>query len=239
MMRLRPFWSYYGAKYNIAHRYPYPQHNIIIEPFAGSAQYSLLYYRKDVHLYDLDENICMIWDYLIHAKESQLRRLTIDFEHIDDLKGYTQEEKVLMGFWCAKGASKPQSKMTEYAKHKNTANYKKRCIDQVRYIRHWKIEQASYTDIENIEATWFIDPPYQRGGDRYRKSSKMIDYAHLAQWSEERKGSFIVCEGDDAEWLPFKELCMQRSCCRKVLDNKELIFTNIKKSQLSLFGGLK
>ena len=128
-MRLKPFFSYYGAKYNIAHRYPNPQHNIIIEPFAGSAQYSLLYYKKDVRLYDLDENICMIWDYLIHAKESQLRRLSIDFKHIDDLKGYTQEEKVLMGFWCAKASSMPQSKMTKYAKHKNTANYKKRCVD--------------------------------------------------------------------------------------------------------------
>ena len=113
-MRLKPFWSYYGAKYNIAHHYPCPQHDIIVEPFAGSAQYSLLHYKRDVRLYDLDENICMVWDYLLHAKESQLRGLTLDFEHIYDLKGYTQEEKVLMGFWCAKGASVPQSKMRKF-----------------------------------------------------------------------------------------------------------------------------
>lgn len=237
-MRLRPFWSYYGAKYNIAHLYPQPQHHTIIEPFAGSAQYSLLHYKRDVRLYDLDENICMVWDYLIHAKESQISNLTIDFEHIDDLKGYTQEEKVLMGFWCAKGASRPQNKPSKYATHKHTANYKARAIAQVQYIRHWSIKQASYRDIPNTCATWFVDPPYLKGGEHYRCSSKDIDYEHLTTWCKSRRGSIIVCEGGDAKWLPFSDLCMARSCNRGVLDNKEILYTNIKNPQISLFGDM-
>lgn len=142
-----------------------------------------------------------------------------------------------MGFWCAKGASAPQSKMTGYARHSNTADYRMRTIRQAQYIRHWKIEQSTYTDIPNIDATWFIDPPYKRGGERYRKSSKAIDYQHLAQWCRDRMGMYIVCEADGAQWLPFKPLCMQRSCSRGVYDNKELVYSNAVDAQLSLFGG--
>lgn len=236
MMRLKPFWSYYGAKYNIAHHYPCPQHSIIIEPFAGSAQYSLLHYKRDVRLYDLDENICMVWDYLIHAKESQLRRLTLDFKHIDDLKGYSQEERVLMGFWLGEGIARPQKKITKFArKNKTLSRFKSRALNQVDFIRHWKIEKSSYADISNISATWFIDPPYQKGGQCYRKSSKAIDYQHLAQWCKDRMGVYIVCEAGGAQWLPFKPLCVQRSCRRGVYDNKELIYSNAVDAQLSLF----
>ena len=48
MNRLKPFWSFYGAKYNLAPKYPSPVGDSIVEPFAGSAQYSLLHYQKNV-----------------------------------------------------------------------------------------------------------------------------------------------------------------------------------------------
>lgn len=233
-MRLRPFWSYYGAKYNLATLYPAPTSEIVIEPFAGSAQYSLLYHNKDVRLYDLDENICMVWDYLIHAKESQIKKLTLDFEHLDDLKGYTQEEKILMGFWCGKSIAYPQKKPTEFALSKNTADYIQRAVKQVQYIRHWKIYQCSYEKIPNQNATWFIDPPYKKGGHKYRCSSKDIDYEHLAQWCTSRRGSIIVCEMNNATWLPFVRLSLARSCYRKSHDNIEVVYTNVESPQVSL-----
>jgi site-specific DNA-adenine methylase len=34
-------WSYYGGKSKIVQYYPDPKYDTIIEPFAGSAQYSL------------------------------------------------------------------------------------------------------------------------------------------------------------------------------------------------------
>ena len=34
-------WSYYGRKSKFINLYPKPKHNIIIEPFAGTAVYSL------------------------------------------------------------------------------------------------------------------------------------------------------------------------------------------------------
>ena len=30
-------------------------------------------------------------------------------------------------------------------------------------IKHWEIRKDDYRNIENEDATWFIDPPYQHG----------------------------------------------------------------------------
>ena len=37
-------WGYYGSKSKIASMYPKPMYDKIIEPFAGTAQYSLLHF---------------------------------------------------------------------------------------------------------------------------------------------------------------------------------------------------
>jgi site-specific DNA-adenine methylase len=51
-MSLRPFFTYTGGKYRLAPRYPEPRHNLIIEPFAGSAGYSLRHPEREVLLID-------------------------------------------------------------------------------------------------------------------------------------------------------------------------------------------
>ena len=235
MKRLRPFFSYYGSKWIIAGLYPSPQHKTIIEPFAGSAQYSLMYYNKDVVLYDLDENICMVWDYLINASEKEIMGLDTDFDCIDDLNGYTQEQKTLLGFWCAKGAAYPQRRKSSFASHSNTCDYKLRAAKQVQYIRHWKIHKACYSEIQNQGVTWFIDPPYIDKGYHYRKSK--IDYNQLSQWCRSRIGSIIVCENYGADWLPFEKLCTSRSQ-KKGRVSQEMIYTNISNNQIPIcFGG--
>jgi site-specific DNA-adenine methylase len=55
MLELHPFFSYFGSKYRLAKRYPKPQCDEIIEPFAGSAGYALLYPQKQVYLYEVYE----------------------------------------------------------------------------------------------------------------------------------------------------------------------------------------
>lgn len=49
---MRPFFPYYGSMWNRARYYPAPQHDIVKEPFAGGAGYSLFYdcRRADVLL---------------------------------------------------------------------------------------------------------------------------------------------------------------------------------------------
>lgn len=39
----RSVLNYFGSKVSVAHKYPPPKHDIIIEPFAGGAGYSLCY----------------------------------------------------------------------------------------------------------------------------------------------------------------------------------------------------
>jgi hypothetical protein len=38
---VRPFFSFFGSKWRVAPHYPAPERDLIIEPFAGSAGYSL------------------------------------------------------------------------------------------------------------------------------------------------------------------------------------------------------
>lgn len=60
---------------------------------------------------------------------------------------------------------------------------------------------GDYTSAPDVEATWFIDPPYERiDGYRHRP-----DYNALARWVKGRRGQVIVCEGGDADWLDFTE----------------------------------
>ena len=57
-------WGYYGSKSKIVNYYPKPIYDTIIEPFAGTAQYSLKYFDKDVILVDKYDVIVRLWKWL-------------------------------------------------------------------------------------------------------------------------------------------------------------------------------
>lgn len=89
-----------------------------------------------------------------------------------------------------------------------------RIVDTAPLVRDWPIYCGDYTDAPDIEATWFIDPPYmrgmsasgkrRRGGDIYGKFAlDDKDYERLAEWILTRRGQVIVCEQNSADWLPF------------------------------------
>src|SRR5882672_3716631 len=102
-MPLRPFFPYYGSKYKSSRLHPKPYHDTIVEPFAGSACYSLFYYHHNVILNDLSEEICGIWSYLINVTEEEFRSLPDRINHIDELIGQPQEIKWLIGEWFGVG----------------------------------------------------------------------------------------------------------------------------------------
>lgn len=87
-MQLLPFLKYAGGKWRSALRYPAPQYNTIVEPFAGSAGYATRYPDKQVHLIDSDERICQAWDYLLHVSRTEFEALPIlqPGERVDDLR---------------------------------------------------------------------------------------------------------------------------------------------------------
>lgn len=116
----------------------------------------------------------------------------------------TMAEKDLLGFGVNFGAASPCVQQTEGAKYR-LARLKRRLKTNVNSIKHWRILSKTYDELPDIEATWFIDPPYCGPAGRYYKYNR-IDYAHLAEWCRTRKGQVIVCEGAGAEWLPFRPL---------------------------------
>lgn len=71
-------------------------------------------------------------------------------------------------------------------------------------IRHWRISYGDWFATPDVEATWFIDPPYRgKAGACYPHGSDGIDYGGLSTWCRRRRGQTIVCEGPNADWLPF------------------------------------
>lgn len=215
-LRLRPFFPYFGSKWRISGLYPAPSRRQIIEPFAGSAGYSLAHHWLDVMLIDADDNITQTWDYLIHASADEVLALPdiVRGTTVDDYK-LVDEQKKLIGYWLNATPTYPCRRLTVNAEKYPTHNYwgadvRWRIASQQSFIRHWKVTLGSYADAPGVDATWYVDPPYHRSGKAYRKSSRKIDYAALGEWCQSRSGQVIVCEQDGADWLPFEPLANVR-----------------------------
>lgn len=208
---LHPFFSYFGSKYRMAKYYPKPLYDVIIEPFAGSAGYSLLYHDKEVILYDNYEPVVMVWDYLIKASKKEILNLPLDNNGNKFCKEYpvsdcniSQEAKILIGFWLTESQTTSSRYPLSKSRGGNWTEKKRYMLsNQVELIKHWKIENKSFDLIDfDQKSTWFIDPPYIQAGKRYRNN--IINYKNLATWCKERQGQTVVCEQNGAKWLPFE-----------------------------------
>lgn len=209
-------FPYFGSKATIATLYPGPVHEEIIEPFAGSARYSLLHWQKKVTLIDRDPAIVEIWNYLKQANPGEitsLPRLT-EGESLDDYGQLSGPEKYLLGLIIAKHSNRPRKMATSWATtHRpNHINFHlKRIARNLFKIKHWEIQLSSYELTPNRLATWFIDPPYKKGGEQYRFNVGKLDHGTLRQFCLSRLGQVIVCEGTGATWLPFRDLVTKRT----------------------------
>lgn len=202
-------FSYYGSKSKLVKLYPEPVNSVIIEPFAGSARYSLEYWERGVMLYDVSHYVVTVWQYLIQASERDILSLPDVPSKVDlnDYKQLSDAERYLIGFNLCRGKAKPR----HVGHGQNSWNKDKiRIANNLYKIRHWTIEQKSYTDIPNYVATWFIDPPYkntqERKGNTDRYPHGGLDYTALAYWIKCRAGQVIACEGEGADYLPFEFL---------------------------------
>jgi hypothetical protein len=170
----------------------------------------LRYPNRMVKLFDADPIIYSVWHYLIHVRPEEIRGLPLLFTHLNELD-LPQEAKWLIGFWLNKGTTQPSKSpskwMRDYQAMQPGCTYwsaavVERIASQVPHIRHWTIEQASWETIPDMEASWFIDPPYQVAGRAYKFHD--IDYPALGDWCRSRSGQVIVCENAGATWLPFQ-----------------------------------
>lgn len=232
--QLRPFFGYYGGKWRDAPRYyPQPAHDTIVEPFAGSAGFSLRYAARvrNVILCEIDPILIAIWRYLQRVEPKEIRRIP-DLPPdgtVDDLR-IPQEARWLVGFWMNRGTASPRPRPSKWMREGIRPGsfwgerVRETIASQVKAIRHWRIEECSYEKCSfDGPATWFIDPPYQQAGKYYRHGSDGIDYETLARWCRSRRGQVIVCENKGATWLPFRPLANVKTT-RRGQRSKEVIW---------------
>ena len=234
-------FSYYGSKSKIVNYYPPPKHKLIIEPFAGSARYSLKYWRNDILLVDKYPVVIEVWKYLQQCTPADILKLPKPLIG-DDLRKYEQLseiEKKFMGFMVQAAQGKPANTVTKMsAFYANASDIREQIAGELYKIKHWTIMQGCYKDVPNNAGTWFIDPPYQYGGQhQYKFNNKSINFYHLADWCKSRNGQVIVCENTKADWMPFKPMVELQGAANT--NTTEAIWSNIPTNydneQLTIF----
>ena len=220
MTTLRPFWRYYGGKWRNAPHYPQPEHDTIVEPFAGAAGYSLRYAHKRVILIDANPKVAAIWRYLIATSAEDIRALP------DIPEGGTvndcdmpQEARWLAGFWCNGGSVAPGLSASAWSRDlgQDAHNWsgwgyksRERVASQVGSIRHWRVIEGDYRDAPDIAATWHVDPPYSTKAGSYYPNQP-DGFPALGEWCRTRRGLVMVCEQNGADWLDFQPIASFRS----------------------------
>jgi len=213
----------YGRKKRIAARYPLPVFDTIIEPFAGSAAYSLHKdnWRKNVILVEKDQRVAQIWKWLITEATPK------EIMAMPDLKVGQKTSNLLHILHAAtKQAFYYKTIKVTPVLERNWRINKRHMAQDLHKVKHWTLISGDYTDAPDIDATWFVDPPYQYdSGLGYHHGSSQLDYAALARWVLERKGQVICCEGPKATYLPFKPLLTMNGVAGK--KSKEMIYHRI------------
>jgi len=111
---VRPFFSYYGAKWNGAKHYGPPRHNLVIEPFAGAACYSTRWDCPRVRLYDVSRDICDMWSWLISCNVDDILRIPDTFEDYAEVLDLDRGPQMLARFWVSKGRAEPSNTLSPW-----------------------------------------------------------------------------------------------------------------------------
>lgn len=195
----------YGAKNLLARYYQRPMHNVIVEPFAGSAAYSLYHLRNNPEaravLIDSNDLIAGAWDFIKHCSPKDVA------EYRTPKIGTYTDDFLLKTCTSSNSAHQP-AKMKVTKRMLDVFEYQRRRILSLLPLRdRITFVHDDYRAFPNIEATWFIDAPYQRATDRLEKnrnSRRNLGFRLLAEYARERRGQVIVCEKEGADWMPFE-----------------------------------
>ena len=224
---------YYGRKKQIAKHYPHPNCDAIVEPFAGAAAYSFYSenWKKEVILIEKDEQVAAIWEWLINEATPQ------SIKKLPDLKpGEKSSEFMHIIHAATKQAFKYRTIKVTPVLARNWEISKRVMAENLDKIKHWSITCGDYSLAPDIEATWFIDPPYKdEPGMGYHHSSAFMDYEKLAEWAKKRRGEVIFCEGLNGDYLPFKPLLDLKGVAGKT--SKEVIYyqSEYQQAQIEMF----
>ena len=168
---------YYGRKEKVFKYYPTPNYDTIIEPFAGSAVYSLKNFEKNIIILDKDERIINIWNYLKEASSDDilsLPLLTIGQSLNDpEFDNLTFVQKDLISFFTNPSSTwfidpPYQGNGGKYYKHGNKdINYNELSL--------WAQDREGQVIVcENSEANWLPFRPLKRLQGQRHKTIEVI-----------------------------------------------------------------
>lgn len=233
-----PLFKWFGSKWLSSKRYPAPRYDVIVEPFAGSAGYSLRYGAgKTVILYESDPHLLFLWDWLIReASEQDILNIPIGVSEGTDIRtlGLSIGQQLLLKSWQRTNNVGNCWTISPWGNLPGqwTANTRVRVASEFSIVRGWKIFKDGFTGLSSIvPATRFIDPPYQHN---YKYRSPPIDYSSLGALVSQLPGQTIVCEavcpktGAVPDWLPFEPFGKSVTSRRKSTQShhsKEMIWT--------------
>ena len=214
-MKLGPLFKWFGSKWQSAKHYPRPEHETIVEPFAGGAGFSLNYSDKNVVLWEDDPNISELWKWLINqaaALPDLVLEIPINLPIGTDILdvGLSRGQELLLKHWQRTNNAGDCWKVSPWGHLPGqwTANTRARVADQVGGVAHWEVRQP--IELIDTPCHWFIDPPYLFNY-RYRASLPEFDYDNLCSFVQtiHRDSMVVVCEairksdGAIPNYLPF------------------------------------
>jgi site-specific DNA-adenine methylase len=210
-------FKWFGSKWMASRHYPRPRGESIIEPFAGSAGYSLRHSGKKVTVAESDHNLSRLWQWLIQSQEEEILSIPINNKEGADilLMPLSDGQKLLLKNWQRTNNVSECWTISPWGNKPGqwTENCRKRVANDIKYIKHWKVYDGDGFSLLESElandplATWLIDPPYLYN---YRyKNGSCFDYERLASAVKALKGQVIACEaicpktGRTPSYLPF------------------------------------
>ena len=147
---------YFGRKARLAGKYPAPQYETVIEPFAGSAAFSLTYQPMRAILLEKDQRIVDLWDRLCRMSEIEL------LNEPDLVAGSMTDDLWHMLAMGSEHALTSRSLRVSTKAVNEFRKAKKVAASLLKTALRYEYKQGDYTNAPDIEATWFIDPPYQK-----------------------------------------------------------------------------
>ena len=236
-----PLFKCFGSKWMSARSYPPPDGGQIVEPFAGSAGYSLRYahlvervlVREQGHLAEL-------WRWLINeATEADVRAIPLDTPPGTDIRrlGLTLGQALLLKNWQRTNNVGDCWTISPWGNKPGqwTASTRARVAEEIALLKgKWGMTDTPW---QVAGGTFFIDPPYQYN---YKYRCEPPDYVGLGVQVLGLDADLVIaCEavcqktGAVPNYLPFESSHRQVTSRRKTNNHhhsNELVFTQRKQS---------
>lgn len=214
---------YYGAKMALAPHYPRPRHRTIVEPFAGSAAYSVRCLTEGTAdaaiLRDTDPRVVAMWTRLLTMTPEQVLALPL----LEVGQSTTDPLAMTVAASNSWGGARRLTVTDRMALRWPTML--RNIAAALPYVAgRVTIELGDYTTArQSGPATYFVDPPYQtvaldgtpmpggKRGNGYAGGTRSLDFRALGEWCQTLNGHVIAVDHADADWLPFKPFRGQRS----------------------------